>query len=120
MSSTTETKNIMLDALNITKIRLHTGATTDGTQNTITKSTSGLAEIAVTYAVSANGERDLSAPVAIENLPVISNPEKVSHFSLWDGTAYRASAAFVTPESYENVDGVANVTSAKFTISDVA
>lgn len=121
MSSTAALKNTMLDSIPATKIRLHSGVTTDGTQNTITLTTAGLAESNATWGASADNagtaERDLSATVSIANLPAGA---VVSHFSFWNGTTYLGSKAFDASETYTNADGTANITSAKFTLADVA
>ena len=117
MSTTTETKNIMLNALTINKIRLHSAATTDGTQNVVQLVDDTNAEGAASYGAASNGERDVSSTVNITN---IKAGETVSHFSIWQGSTYRGSKQFTSnAETYAN-DGEANITSAKITIADLA
>lgn len=117
MSTTTAVKNTMLDAVTINKIRLHSGATTDGTQNVVQLVGDTNAEAAAAYGPAANGERDLSATV---NIATIKATSVVSHFSIWNGTTYLGSKQFTSnSETYSN-DGEANVTSAKITVADLA
>jgi len=116
MTTTTAAKNTMLDSLTVNKIRLHSGATTNGTQNKVLlQDGSSEAEAACVYAAAANAERDLSNPVAITGLDANST---VSHFSLWNNTTFVASRAFNTSEVYNGANGTANINTAKFTLSD--
>lgn len=117
MSTTVAVKNTMLDALTITKIRLHSAATTDGTQNVVLKTGDTTAEASVSYDPASGGERDVSATV---NIPNIKLGETVWGFSLWNNTTYLGSKQFTSnAETYAN-EGEANITSAKITVADLS
>lgn len=110
MPLTTETKNLMLNALGPDKIKLHSGdPTATGDQNLIPG-----ANKACTYGVAANGERDLAAAIEID----IPEGETVSHYTVWQGTTLRAYHKFDSnPETYANA-GKANINSAKITLPE--
>ena len=110
MSTPDSTKNVMLDALNITHIQIHDqdpGAA--GTTGAVSN------KIACTYAAASGGARDLSAAVDVP----MDATETASHFSLWDGATFRAGKQFTTAaETFANA-GTARVTSAEITVADV-
>lgn len=115
MGIATPSKDIMLDALSIDTIKLHSadpGA--DGTLNPVNGATA-----AVTYGNAANGERDLTAAV---DVPISDAGSVVAWFSVWNtsGTVLVATKQFTgASETYANANGTARVTSAKLTVTDV-
>ena len=116
MNSTEATKNLVLDALDITQFGLHSGAPgAAGTANEV--SGSGYARQAGTLAAASGGERAVSAQIDF------STPasQSVTHISLWAGSTFRLSIPRTSGDSAANSAGEYSIgTGTKVTIQDVA
>lgn len=93
-------KNLMLDALTINAIRLHSGDPgADGTANALG---SGLST--ASFAAATSGSRSLSAAVDVTGLPA---NQSVTHFSVWtsSGSVFRGSGTISSGDTSANAAG---------------
>jgi hypothetical protein len=101
MPYSTTAKNLMLDALTVDRVRLHSGDPgSAGTSNTI--AAAGLT--AATFAAAGSGERALSSDVDFTGLDA---SQSVTHWSAWlnSGTVFRGSGTIGTGDVTANSAG---------------
>jgi hypothetical protein len=93
-------KNLMLDALVLDRIRLHSGAPgSAGTDNAL-----GAGLSAATFSAAASGSRAIASNVTVTGL---APSQSVTFFSVWTnaGTVFRGSGAISTGDVTANAAG---------------
>jgi hypothetical protein len=116
MPFSTASKNLMLDALTVDRVRLHSGDPgAAGTNNTI--AAYGLT--AATFAGAASGERALSSDVSFTGAAA---SQDVTHWSAWlnSGTVFRGSGTISAGDVAANAAGeyTLKATNTKLRITD--
>jgi hypothetical protein len=114
MAFTEAAKNLMLDALDVDAIRLHSGDPgAAGTSNAL-----GAGLSAATFSAASTSARALSAQVAVTGL---SASQSVTYFSVWKtaGAVFRGSAAISSGDVAANAAGEYSLaTGTQLTLSD--
>ncbi|MCP4480164.1 MAG: hypothetical protein GY818_18935 [Planctomycetaceae bacterium] len=107
-------KNLMLDALDITQVSLHSGDPgVDGSSNEITGGSPAYARQNITHAAAATSSRDST------NAPAFDvNGVTISYVGYWAGATFRGSKAVTTPEVFAG-QGVYNLTDSDLNLNDV-
>lgn len=116
MATTTDFKNLLLDAADVVSLSLHDGAPgAAGTDNEITGG--GYARETVTFDAAASAERVLSAAADF----TATASQAVTHVGFWaTGPTFRGSAAIVGDTAF-NASGEFRLTTAtKITMADAA
>jgi hypothetical protein len=100
MPFATTAKNLMLDALVLDRIRLHSGAPgAAGTDNAL-----GAGLSAATFAAASSSSRALSSNVTVTGLAA---NQSVTHFSVWtnSGSVFRGSGTISSGDVTANAAG---------------
>ncbi|WP_102794307.1 hypothetical protein [Bowmanella denitrificans] len=104
-------KNEAANGVAVNLLKLHSGDPgAAGTTNAIAGASS-----ACVYGAAANGVRDLDEELLI----TVPAGAQVSHYSVWQDTAFKGAFAFNNSETYTNA-GTARIPSAPITASDAA
>lgn len=107
-------KNLMLDALDITQVSLHTGDPgVDGSANEVSGGSPAYSRQNISHAAADSGARDSS------NTPQFNVPAgtTITHVGYWAGANFRGSYPLPSSETYAS-QGVSNVTDSDLTLSD--
>lgn len=114
MPFSTTAKNLMLDALDVDAIRLHSGD--PGAAGTANALGAGLS--AATFGAASGAARALSAQV---NVTGLAASQSVTHFSVWKtaGAIFRGSAAIASGDVTANAAGEYSLaTGTQLTLTD--